>query len=245
MARGGLAGQLRVVGLAQHPADVVVDVTGPDGGHRTARLGPGDPTLALGGGAPVDSTIAAVATYLQLGARHIAEGLDHLLLVLLLVLLARAPRALVSAVTGFTLGHCVTLCWVVLGGATPPAAPVEATIALSLVFVAVEVCRGPPSLGHRHPGLVAAAIGLVHGLGFAGALVELGVPPGHVGAALLGFNLGVEAGQLALVLVACAVGGVVTRRVDAARVRRGLAWVIGHVAFAWTLARIVDMGGGR
>ena len=239
----GLAGQLRVVGLAAHPTDVVVDIVRTDGTTSTARLGPSSPTLALGGGASVDSTVAAVATYFGLGARHIGEGFDHLLLVLLLVLLARTPRALLAAVTGFTVGHCATLSWVVLGGATLPAAAVEATIVLSLVFVAVEVCRGPPSLGHRYPGVVAATIGLVHGLGFAGALVQLGVPAGHVGAALLGFNLGVEAGQLAWVLGACAVGVVLARRVDLPRLRHRLAWIIGHVAAAWTIARVVEMGG--
>ncbi len=239
----GLAGQLRIVGLTAHPTDVVVDITAADGSTRTARLGPTESTLELGGGASVDSSVAAVTTYFALGARHIAEGFDHLLLVLLLVLLARTPRALVAAISGFTLGHCLTLAWVVLGGATLPAVAVEATIALSLVFVAVEVCRGPPSLGHRFPGAVAVTIGLVHGLGFAGALAELGVPAGHVGAALLGFNLGVEAGQLAWVLVVCAAGIVVARWVSMPRLRHRLAWGVGHVAAAWTIARVMDMGG--
>jgi hypothetical protein len=240
----GLAGEVSVAGLRAYPTDVLVSVTHADGRQRRGRISADAPSMPLGAGAPVDSTVGACVGYLQLGGTHILGGLDHLMLLLGLLALARGPRALIAAVTGFTLGHCVTLLAVVLAGVTLAGPPVEATITLSVVFVAVEVRRGPPSFGHAHPGRFAVAIGLLHGLGFAGALVEIGLPSQHLVAAVVGFNLGVEAGQLAVVLALCGVGVALSRVWSADRLRQAAAWIVGHVAAAWTLARIVDMAGG-
>jgi hypothetical protein len=155
---------------------------------------------------PAGSARAHFTPYLALGVRHILEGVDHLLFVLGIMLLVGLRWALVATITSFTIGHSVTLALAALGLVSVPAAPVEAAIALSILLVAWELARahvasadGQPSLTRRHPGLVAGLFGLLHGLGFAGALTEVGLPQGHLVAALLGFNLGVELGQLLFV----------------------------------------------
>lgn len=136
----------------------------------------------------------ALRRYLALGVTHIAEGVDHLAFVLSLALWIRAPRALLGALTGFTLGHSATLAWSALGGLRVPQRPVEACIALSVLVVAVELASGraPP----RRPVFFGVILGALHGLGFAGALASIGLPRGQRVAALAAFNLGVELGQL-------------------------------------------------
>ena len=139
-------------------------------------------------------------TYLSLGFAHILAGWDHLLFVIALVLLIARAGPVVMAATAFTLAHSLTLAAVTLGMAGLPQQPVEALIALSIIMLAVEVVRGEgASLTRRLPWLVAFGFGLVHGFGFAGALREIGLPEGEVVPALLAFNLGVEAGQIAVI----------------------------------------------
>ena len=152
------------------------------------------------------ATIAARASagqvwrsYFVLGVEHILEGWDHLLFVIALVLLVRRGWAVAKAVTAFTLAHSLTLAGVTLGLVGLPQRPVEALVALSIVLLAWELVRDRNSWTKRWPWLVAFAFGLIHGFGFAGALAEIGLPEGEVPAALLAFNLGVEAGQLAVV----------------------------------------------
>ena len=157
------------------------------------------------------STFDAISRYTVLGVEHILEGMDHLLFVLGLLLIVSTPSVgvvpLVQTVTAFTIAHSLTLGLATLGFVNFPSRPVEAAIALSIVFLAMEVVRGwqgRQSLTHRQPWLVAFGFGLLHGLGFAGALADVGLPPAEVPIALLFFNVGVELGQLlfvALVLV--------------------------------------------
>lgn len=172
-------------------------------------LGPGaahahDVTPAL---PPAPGLAALVLAYLRLGIEHIATGFDHLAFVWGLMLLCPTPRLLVKTVTAFTAAHSVTLALAVVGWINVPPAPTEATIALSIVFLANELAcarRGRLGWGARRPWLVAFVFGLLHGLGFAGALTQVGLPYRQVPVALICFNAGVELGQLAFVALASA-----------------------------------------
>jgi hydrogenase/urease accessory protein HupE len=213
----------------------------PLGGEpQSYRLTPASPSVNL----PAGPRPAQVwRTYGELGVHHILAGWDHLLFVIALVLLVRRGWAVVKAVTAFTVAHSLTLVGVTLGLVGLPQRPVEALIALSIVLVARELLRPPEpaSLARRFPWLVAFVFGLVHGFGFAGALAEIGLPEGEVPAALLAFNLGVEAGQLAVV------GGLivvlaVARRLAPGRLGGGIrlaAYGIGATASYWLVARLV------
>lgn len=231
-------------GLQATRTDVLVRVVRRDGTVLTALVKPEDPVFVLEGRAG----LAAVATaYFRLGVEHILLGVDHLLFVLALVMLVRGGRRLVGAVTAFTAAHSLTLAASVLGYVRVPSPPVEAVIALSIVFVAREIAsrrEGRPGLTERKPWIAAFGFGLLHGLGFAGALSEVGVPPGAVPAALLFFNLGVEAGQLLFIggLLAAAAGA----RRAAIRMPgwlpRASAYALGGLAVCWTLERIAAFG---
>jgi hypothetical protein len=173
-------------------------------------------------------------------------GWDHLLFVIALVLLVRRGWAVAKAVTAFTVAHSLTLAGVTLGLVGLPQAPVEALIALSIVFLAAELLRARdgahgPSVTLRYPWGIAFAFGLVHGFGFAGALKEIGLPEGEVPAALLAFNLGVEAGQLMVVVSVLAVLAIVTRlaRPALAPMLRISAYAIGITASYWLIDRVV------
>jgi hydrogenase/urease accessory protein HupE len=182
--------------------------------------------------------------YIGLGIEHILFGVDHLLFVLCLLLLVRGIRNLLATVTAFTLAHSITLAAATLGLIRVPAAPVEATIALSIVFLATELVRGGArqTVARSYPWLVAFTFGLLHGLGFAGALAEVGLPQGEIPLALFGFNVGVELGQLAFV----------TAVLSLARLARLMPWrmpawaagavgyAIGSLATFWVFARLVS-----
>jgi hypothetical protein len=235
-ARGQTIG---VAGLAQHPSDVVLRVQWTDGSLMTTILRSGADTFTVpgtGAGAPLGTVIRR---YGELGIEHILTGTDHLAFVLGLLLLVKGWRRLLGTITAFTVAHTITLALAVLGLVHVPPAPVEAMIAISIVLVAVEALRppdGPPDLAHRRPWLVAFLFGLMHGLGFAGALADLGLPPDRVPAALLAFNGGVELGQLAFVAVM--IGPVLLLRRLPHAVQAVPAYAIGAIAVAWTLERI-------
>lgn len=187
-----------------------------------------------------------LADYFVIGAEHILFGWDHLLFVVALVLLVREARRIAWAATAFTLGHSVTLVATTLGYAGLPSRPVEALIALSIVFLAVEVAlvlREPErrSLTRRLPWLVALGFGLVHGFGFAGALAEIGLPPGESVPALFAFNVGVEAGQLAIVAVLFAGLAILARAAPDAEfpLLRLATYGIGTVGSFWLIERVV------
>jgi len=185
-------------------------------------------------------------TYFALGIEHILLGFDHLLFVIGLVLLIRRGRQVVTTVTMFTLAHSLTLALTTLGWFAVARRPLEVCIALSIVFLAREIVRPPstipggaPSLAKRLPGLVAFVFGLLHGLGFAAALAEIGLPQGELPLALLTFNLGVEAGQLAVVAGTFAVLGAIARLRPMAigGVRNAAAYAIGIMATYWMFER--------
>jgi len=149
----------------------------------------------------VESFGAVARDYLTLGAKHILEGYDHLLFLVCLMLIAGTGRRILITITGFTIAHSITLALSALGLVRVPIPPVEAAIALSIVFLAVEIVRGDKnSLTYRYPIAVAASFGLLHGFGFAAVLGETGLPQTEIPAALLFFNVGVELGQIAFVL---------------------------------------------
>lgn len=223
----------------------------PGGGDvmlRVAPLGRPVQSFRLTGAEPM-ATIAAQPSswqvwrsYFGLGVKHILEGWDHLLFVIALVLLVRGGWAVAKAVTAFTVAHSLTLAGVSLGLLGLPGRPVEAVIALSIVLLAVETVRGEhPSLTRRLPWLVAFLFGLVHGFGFAGALREIGLPDGEVPAALISFNLGVEAGQLSVVLaVLLALEAIRRLRAQAlAPAIRVASYAIGITGSYWLVERIV------
>ena len=192
-------GQIGMAGLLGN-ADVLVRVQPLDRPVQTLRLSAAQPRATI---AEKPSPAQVWRSYFGIGAEHILMGWDHLLFVITLVLLVARPWAVVKAATAFTVAHSLTLAATVLGFVGMAQRPVEAVIALSIVFLAVELARQAKvekrSLTERLPWLVAFLFGLIHGFGFAGALREIGLPEGEVPAALISFNLGVEAGQLLVI----------------------------------------------
>ncbi|MCO4773603.1 MAG: HupE/UreJ family protein [Deltaproteobacteria bacterium] len=188
---------------------------------------------------------SALAGYFIQGLHHIAGGIDHLVFVLGLLLLVPGLRALVGVITAFTLGHSVTLGVATVTGVAPASAPTEALIAGSILLLARElVISQREERDGRHPAGLAAVFGLVHGFGFSGALAEVGIPAQEMASALLGFNLGVEAGQLLFVLVLVGVGWGLSHAADRGfgRVRAAAPYAIGAIAAFWFVERVVGLG---
>jgi hydrogenase/urease accessory protein HupE len=182
--------------------------------------------------------------YAALGVEHILTGFDHLLFVVALTLLVRQKRALVVTITAFTLAHSLSLAATVLGLVNVPAPPVEASIALSIVLVCAECLRPSGSLTQRAPWLVAFAFGLLHGLGFASALLEIGLPERHVPLALLFFNVGVELGQLGVIAAVTSVGlGVARLGLRQAWLRPSVIYAMGTLAACWSIERVAAVFG--
>jgi len=242
--RGGLeGGTLQITGLEQTSTDVLVRFEFADGISGTHRLTPTHTSFVL----PKQPGRGEVMrTYFGLGVEHILTGIDHLLFVLALLLLVNGLRRVVATVTAFTLAHSITMAGATLGWVHVPGPPVEATIALSIAFVATEILhgrQGRPGLAARYPWIVAFVFGLLHGFGFAGALVQVGLPPGEIPLALLFFNLGVEAGQLLFIAAVFATFWMLQRIVRGIDLPRPAwlsalpAYVIGSVAVFWVLQR--------
>jgi hydrogenase/urease accessory protein HupE len=246
---GGLTGQtIAIEGLSGTSTDVLVRIESLGGATQTERLSPTKTTFVV---QTAPGAWEVASTYLRLGIEHILFGFDHLLFVLALVILVRDWRRLALTVTAFTVAHSITLAAATLGLVNVPGPPVEATIALSIVLVAVEIVnarRGTPSLAVRWPWLVAFCFGLLHGFGFAGALAEVGLPDHAIPIALLFFNLGVEIGQLVFVAAVLTAGGLFRRaialRLEPALVQRTVnrldvtaAYAIGAVAAYWLIER--------
>lgn len=197
----GLFGQLTVESLGERYSAVVVRVSRLSGEIHSYTLSAANPsaTLTLDGVLPISDVMKS---YVPLGFEHILLGVDHLLFVLGLMLLVSSRWMLVKTITSFTIAHSLTLAAVTLGWMGVPERPVNAAIALSIVYVAVEVIkhrRGIACWSARAPWAVAFGFGLLHGFGFAGALTDVGLPAENVPAALLFFNIGVELGQLLFV----------------------------------------------
>ncbi|GJM07961.1 MAG: membrane protein [Lysobacteraceae bacterium] len=242
---GGLAGQqISVTGLLDSSSGVLVRLELLEGGSQVARMTPGNPAFTV---ESQPSSLQVVSTYTVLGFEHILLGFDHLLFVLgLLLIVGLRWMVLVKTITAFTIAHSITLVLATMGVVNVPSTPVEAVIALSIMFVAGEILHaraGRPGITARAPWIVAFAFGLLHGFGFAGALMETGLPQNAIPLALLFFNVGVELGQLAFVVV---VSGLM---IASRRLYRTLPkwsgavvpYAIGGLAAFWTLERVAAM----
>ena len=240
----GLAGRAVTVRGLTH-GDALVRFEGP-GGPVSAVLREGDASFAVPAaeGAPKGSALTRARGYFSAGVAHILQGVDHLLFVLGLLLLVRGPAALVRTITAFTLAHSITLALAVTAAVRLPPAPVEAAIGLSLVLLAGELVRpsdGEPTMARRRPSLMAFSFGLLHGFGFAGGLAELRVPKADLPLALAGFNLGVEAGQLAFVAAALALLPLARRALRLGpftRLARVPAYLIGSLGALFVCERV-------
>ena len=233
-------GQIEIARLERTLTDAFVRVDRLTGDDLSAVLRPGALRLDLS-----SPTGAPTATYFRIGVEHILFGFDHLLFVLGLVLLVR-PRQLLATVTAFTLAHSLTLAAASLGGITLPGPPVEIVIAMSIALLGAETIyrsRGRETLSQRKPWLIAFGFGLVHGFGFAGALAEIGLPKGAEVLALLLFNLGVEAGQVAFVGAVLLLVVLATRlaRLPLSPARIVAAYAIGITGAYWAIERIVNV----
>jgi hydrogenase/urease accessory protein HupE len=241
---GGLeGGRIHIDGLDQTSTDVLVRFDFADGVNQAHRLTASDSSFMV---PSQPSRLEVVHTYFLLGVEHILSGFDHLLFVLALLILVRAWRRLVWTVTAFTVAHSITLAAATLGFVRIASAPIEAVIALSIVFVAMEIVRtrrGRPGLTDRWPWIVAFTFGLLHGFGFAGALAEIGLPEKSIPIALLFFNIGVEVGQLlfiASVFAMITLARQISLRVDVPRPTWAWAvppYAIGSVAVFWVFQR--------
>ncbi|MBL8773754.1 MAG: HupE/UreJ family protein [Phenylobacterium sp.] len=241
-----LEGQtLEVEGLSQSVTDVIVRITARDGRTFDHVLKPAQPRMKL---AMAPAAGVAVPAYLVLGVEHILIGIDHLLFVLGLLLLIGPNWKLVKAVTGFTVAHSLTLALAALGYISFPSAAIEALVALSILFVAVELMpgrRAADGLAQRRPWLIAFVFGLLHGMAFAGVLADIGLPPDAAPEALLLFNVGVEIGQLVfigavLLLMAAGRWVVSARRWTVPRwAPVAPAYLIGSLAAYWLIERTV------
>jgi hydrogenase/urease accessory protein HupE len=244
---GGLeGGEIRIDGLDQTSTDVLVRFDFIDGTVESRRLTPEDSSFTI---PVIPSRFEVVRTYLVLGFKLILDGIDHLLFVLALLILVNGMRRLIVTVTAFTLAHSLTLVGATLGLVRIPGPPVEAAIALSIMFVASEIMHsrsGNPGLTEKYPWVVAFIFGLLHGFGFAGALAQIGLPQSSIPTALLFFNVGVEIGQLffiACVFLIIALGRAIISRIC----MPGMKWistvppyVIGSAAAFWTIQRLVS-----
>lgn len=221
-----------------------------DGSEMVATVPPGTTRYSFGASR---SSVQVAGDYTRLGIEHILGGIDHLLFVFGLFLLSRNSKQLLIVLTGFTVAHSLTLTAATLGWVNVPIPPTEAVIALSIVFVAREVLRTEDSLAKRLPVVVSFAFGLLHGFGFASVLSDTGLPRENLLTALVFFNVGVELGQIAfvLVLVAMAAGlrAVAKRYAGKVRSLRGwpvrqtkwTAYALGAVSAMWFLERTVEM----
>ena len=230
----------RLEGLQNTLTDALVRVVQPSGEVATLRLTPEDTSFRV---PKPTSRLDVFGTYGALGIAHILTGFDHLAFVAGLLLLVGTFKRLLTTVTAFTLAHSLTLTAATLGILHVPQAPVEALIALSILMVAAEVValaggtKGPIA---DHPARIAFTFGLLHGLGFASALREAGLPPQEIPISLLAFNLGVEAGQVMFILAVTAVAMVVGRftRLPRQTLLRLAGYGIGGLAAFWFIDRV-------
>ena len=238
----GLSGTLVMQGVGDRFSAALVKVYWLDGPSRVYTLTAGQPSARLFGAADDQRAMGEVArAYAVLGIEHILTGFDHLLFVIGLLFLVGFNRRLLLTITAFTAAHSLTLASSALGWLTLRPAPVEACIALSILLVAGEALHTRPTWSRRWPALVAFVFGLVHGLGFAGALKEFGLPENHLAVALLSFNLGVEAGQV-LVVGLLGLAWMAVRRWPVALLLRAPAlYAMGGVAAYWALGRVATL----
>jgi len=231
---------IRIDGLENTMTDVLVRIVHQNGTTHMVRLTPAETGFKV---AAETSSLDIIQVYTALGVEHILLGVDHLLFVFALLLIVTGRRRLVGTITAFTLAHSITLAAATMGYVHVAQAPVEAVIALSILFLAMEIvhCKqGRPGLAKRFPWLVAFIFGLLHGFGFAGALAEIGLPEQSIPLALLFFNVGVELGQLIFVATVVAVGWAL-RKLFTDRVLTGgeiaASYLIGGASAFWLIDR--------
>jgi hydrogenase/urease accessory protein HupE len=241
----GLTGKrIEFRGLQMTITDVLVRVEMLDGRAWTVIAHPPQPWFEL---ASAPSKLHVAGAYLRLGVEHIWTGVDHLLFILALMILVKGTRRLIATVTAFTVAHSITLAGATLGFVHVPQQPVEACIALSIVFVATEIVharQGWQGITERWPWIVAFTFGLLHGFGFAGALSAVGLPQTAIPVALLFFNLGVEVGQLLFIAAILSVIALGRWLIQSAAIPqptwtwRVAPYSIGGVAAFWMIQRI-------
>lgn len=238
----GLAGTLAVEGVGKNYSAVILRIGWRGGEQTTQTITEAQPKVVLYGSARDDRPASDVAlTYGLLGLEHILSGIDHLLFVLSLLFLVGFRRQLVTTITSFTVAHSLTLAASALGALSLRQAPVEAAIALSITLVCAEALSRKETLTRRYPPIVAFIFGLVHGLGFAGALKEIGLPGNYANVALLTFNVGVEVGQLLVIALAWALVWAVGRMRWAQAARTQLLYAIGAISVFWTFTRLLTI----
>jgi hydrogenase/urease accessory protein HupE len=238
---GLIGSEISIDGLRHTLTDVLVRIERMDGTTQVARLMPESPSLNV---TASPSVWQVASTYFWIGVEHILLGVDHLLFVLGLLLLVESTRGLVNTITAFTIAHSITLALSVFSVIEVPEALLNCMIALSILFLGPEIVRkwrGQSSFTIRHPWVVSFGFGLLHGIGFASGLTLTGLPQGDIPSALLFFNLGVEAGQLAFVMVALWIAkSLHTLDLDRAWwVRRIPAYAIGSLGTFWTIQRLL------
>lgn len=242
ICEGSIEGQtIGLKALELSTTDALVRIAPLEEPVQTLRLTPEAPVATI---AEKHEIANVGTTYTWLGVEHILLGFDHFLFVLALVLLLKGGWLVAKTVTAFTIAHSITLIGTTLGFLSLPQQPVEAIIALSIVFLAVEIVKAKPGelrLSERFPWIVAFLFGLLHGFGFAGALAEIGLPQDDVPMALLTFNLGVEIGQLMIVGIALAVLALIRRFQEKLLqpVKTAAAYGIGILATYWFIERMI------
>ena len=253
----GLRGQaISFAGLENTLTDVIVRYQPLEGKVQTMRVVPDDPVVVI---SLEPSSWQVVKTYFSLGVEHISFGIDHLLFVLALILLISGSWRLVKAITAFTVAHSITLAASSLGHFSLPPPPVEAVIALSIVFLANELAlanwpsgavgskaSGKPAnaiaskrLSQNSPWLVSFCFGLLHGFGFAGALGDIGLPEGEIPLALLMFNVGVEAGQLIFIALALVILSILSKLIKRPTINLAASYIIGSGGCFWLVQRLL------
>ena len=238
----GLIGTLAMEGVGKRYSAALVKVFWQDGSSRVYTITAGQPMVRLYGAADDPRGSGEIASaYAVLGIEHILTGFDHLLFVIALLFLVGFNKRLIGTITAFTLAHSLTLALSALGLLTLRPPPVEATIALSIMLVAGEALHSRQTLARRWPALVAFLFGLVHGLGFAGALQQIGLPQNHLAVALVTFNGGVEIGQLLVVAAAWLLWRALARWPTLASARAPALYAVGSVAAYWSIGRIVSL----
>ena len=228
--------------LSTMQIDVLVRIKLADGSAHSAILRPDTPSFVI----PEKASKLEIAwSYWRMGLVHILEGVDHLLFVLALLFLVSDFWVLIKTITAFTAAHSITLALATFGVVNAPPEPTEAIIALSIVFLAIEIVRkyrGETGLTQRYPWMVACFFGLFHGLGFAGALTKIGLPAHEIPLALLMFNVGVETGQILFIVAVIAVFKVLHLVLPAIPqgAQQLVPYVIGGMAAFWTIERVAS-----
>jgi len=244
---GGLSGDtIHIAGLSVTVVDVLVRFERLDGSKQTTRLTAASPSFVVEAS---PGRFEVVATYLRLGVEHILLGADHLLFVLGLLLIVKDRWMLLKTITAFTVAHSITLAIATFGYANAPVLPLNAAIALSILFLGPEIVRswrGETSFTIEHPWVVAFCFGLLHGFGFASALTNAGLPRADLPLALLNFNIGVEIGQLSFVCLILLLER--SFRILEVRWPRWVeflpGYTVGTLGAFWTIQRVALLFGG-